>query len=260
MSTVLEIPGAFNYREFGGLTTADNKSIKNRRLIRGGFLSQVTEAGLLQLRDYGVRLVIDLRSPGEVEKFPDRLLPMMKYLHIPVFDDDPTDSTMSDEEYTRQFAKDKQFGYERMLRSYRKMVMDQHAIAAYRDFFKAILLCANEGTILFHCSAGKDRTGFCSYLLLYVLGVSDNTNLAFYLDSNEASKKRIQWRIGEAKKTQLGAKFVQSVKDLVVVKPDYLEQALSLINYEYGGLSAYLREQIGLSAQDQKELRKKLVN
>ncbi|KRK47254.1 tyrosine-protein phosphatase [Secundilactobacillus kimchicus] len=247
MSIDLKIPGTFNFRDFSEVNGTDGPSLKPLQLVRGGFLSDVTDLGLATLAEYGIKTVIDLRSPNEMATFPDRLSPQMRYLKIPVFDDDPTSSTMSDKEIKRLYADDDQFGYNRMLRSYRKMVIDPHAIAAYQDFFEAIITYAEDGGILFHCSAGKDRTGFCSYLLLAVLGVSEQANMDFYLASNAASTDRIKWRLDQAKKDHLGSCFIQSVHDLVVVRRAYIEQAVSLINDQFGGIDAYVRDVVGLT-------------
>ncbi|WP_288530574.1 tyrosine-protein phosphatase [uncultured Secundilactobacillus sp.] len=259
MSIDLKIPGTFNFRDFSEVNEIDGPSFKQRQLVRGGFLSAVTDSGLATLDEYGIKTVIDLRSPNETVIFPDRLSSQMRYLKIPVFDDDPTSSTMSDKEIKRLYADDDQFGYNRMLRSYRKMVIDPHAIAAYQDFFEAIITYAEKGGILFHCSAGKDRTGFCSYLLLAVLGVSEQANREFYLASNHASTDRIKWRLDQAKKEHLGRCFVQSVHDLVVVKKAYIEQAVSLINDQFGGINAYVTDTIGLTDSMIESLKQVLI-
>lgn len=260
MMATLEIPGTFNFRDFGGISIANGQKIKSHRLIRGGYLSDITEEGLIALRDYGVRTVIDLRSPYETEKYPDRLLPMMRYLHIPILDDDPTSSTMTDSEMKKLYAHDDQFGYERMLRSYRRMIIDPHVADAYRKFFQALESYLSDGTILVHCSGGKDRTGVCSYLLLALLGTGNKENLAFYLESNEASKSRINQRLKAANNAHLGKCFLQSVQDLVVVRPQYLEQATSLINLEFGGINNYLKEVVGIPAQSKVTLQQKLIS
>lgn len=255
MPKVLNIPGAFNIRDLGGLTGRDNQTIEYHQLIRGGFLSEIENEGLEQLQDYGVATVIDLRSPNEVAKFPDRLSADFDYFQIPIFEDDATDSTLSIDEINKLYANDDQYGYERMLKSYRKMVIEPHAINAFGNFFRRLIVASQKGGILFHCSAGKDRTGVTGYLLLAILGVDASSNFDNYLASNAASRERIAWRISEAKKAHLGACFVRSIHDLVVVKRDYLEQATSLINYEFGGIDEFVRSEIGLSDEETDALR-----
>lgn len=256
MKPMLEVRGAFNLCDLGGLQTTDEKVIKRQKLLKGGYLTDVDDQGLLNLYSYGVRTILDLRSPSEIERYPDRVLPSMTYQELSIFDDDPTSSTMSDQQINRIYAQDAQFGQERMLRSYRKMILDHHAIRAYKRFFEALITYGPKGCLFFHCSAGKDRTGFCTYLLLSILGVPASKNVDFYLAANENSRDRIAWRLSEAKKMQLGRSFVNSVHDLVVVKPEYLEQATSLIQLEFGSANMFIKDVIGVTEAQVSELKR----
>ncbi|GAY73608.1 tyrosine-protein phosphatase [Lentilactobacillus kosonis] len=245
--SILEIPGTFNLRDLGGLKANDNKTVKAHKLLRGGYLTDISDGGVKMIEDYGIKTVIDLRSSSEISQYPDRLSSSINYLNIPLFDDDTTSSTKSLAEINRAYANDNQYGYERMMRSYRKFVTDPHAINAFREFFYAVAEFGQQDNgILFHCSAGKDRTGICTYLLLSILGVNQTDIKLNYLESNDASEKRIQWRLDEAKKMKLGRDFVKSISDLIVVNDDYLEQATSIINEVYGGLSEFIFNEVGL--------------
>ena len=250
MVNLLTVPGAFNVRDLGGILGRDNRKIIDHKLIRAGYLSDINETGNQNLLNYGVKTIIDLRSPDEVTTYPDKISSEFNYLKVPIFPDDVTASTSTLDEINTRYARDSEYGYERMLQSYRRMVIDPHAICGYHAFFQAILDHRADGGILFHCSAGKDRTGICSYLLLAVLGVNPQRNLQDYLDSNPASKDRINSRMQEAKNRQLGQCFVTSIHDLAVVSLDYIEQPLSLINYEFGGMTAFIKDEIELSDSD----------
>lgn len=251
---VLPVTNGVNFRDLGGYTTPDGRQVKWRKLFRSGHLSRLTLTDQQLLLKSGVSIDIDLRSTAELAQFPDRLPNGIRFKHLPVFDDDETESTGTANQLQHQYSQDAQSGYRQMLYVYRRLASKEQPQQAYRKFFQYLLTYGEQEGILFHCSAGKDRTGLAAVLLLSVLGVEPDQILADYLLTNKLSKGRVRTRTEEAKAANMNENFVQSIQDLSVVKANYLYEALSQIATTYGGIQSYLRDVIGLTVKSQLRL------
>ncbi|WP_263854616.1 tyrosine-protein phosphatase [Levilactobacillus brevis] len=103
---VLQLDGGFNFRDLGGYPSAQQTTVKWHRLMRAAHLANLTAADCQQLEDLGFKLVVDLRSTAEAQQFPDQLGPQMRRIHLPVFDNDETESAASTAQIQRLFARD----------------------------------------------------------------------------------------------------------------------------------------------------------
>ncbi|MFF3072281.1 tyrosine-protein phosphatase [Kitasatospora sp. NPDC057936] len=211
----LGLRGAVNARDLGGCRTADGRVLRPGTVLRSDGLNHVTEDDLNALRALGLRRVVDLRSLDEVrEAGPDRVpgLPVPELArdlpagtaltvepdaedgvtlhHLPVFAPDfdiyvTLRDALADRSPARQRAL---LGDGRaaamMTGLYRWFVTDRLARERFADVLR--LLAAPDGPpLLFHCTAGKDRTGWVSALLLTALGVDREAVVADYLLTNE---------------------------------------------------------------------------
>ena len=140
----IDLEGARNVRELGGYVTSDGRVTRNGVFLRGDGTHALTEADLIKLHNAGITLVIDMRSPDEVEKFPSRFSAVedIRYENVIMFDGLQLLFT-SDE------MPDSMAGlYCRLLDGCKEQ---------YARIFRFFL--DNEGVSLFHCTAAKDRTG-----------------------------------------------------------------------------------------------------
>ncbi|MFC6259560.1 tyrosine-protein phosphatase [Levilactobacillus fujinensis] len=249
----IKLKNGFNCRDLGGYQTTSGRMVKAHKLIRAGYLSDLDSADQQVLDDYGVRTVIDLRSPMEILKYPDQLSGRSRYLRIPVSRQDLTESTANLRSLAGQLT-DKRAGFQLMMRSYQQLIVNVEAQQAYRHFFQ-VLLSSASGGILFHCSSGKDRTGLLTILTLMMLGVPDDVVKADYLQSNWVSAIRVNDRLNEAKRVSGNLAYLQSIFDLSIVREAYFERVLSIINDQYGGIKSYCYEQLGLSEDDLTKLK-----
>lgn len=252
---VIPVENGVNFRDMGGYTTSDGLTVKWHKLFRSGHLSALTENDQQVLLDCGVTVDIDLRSTAELAQFPDRLPNGIWFKHLPVFDDDETESTGTAANLQRQYSSDAKSGYQQMLYVYRRLAGKQQPQQAYRQFFQYLLAHGSDEGILFHCSAGKDRTGFAAVLLLTVLGVEPGQIVADYLLTNPLSKARVQARVQEARDAEMNDNFIQSIRDLSVVTEAYLYQALAQIVTKYGGMQQFLCRVLGLTTANVSRLR-----
>ena len=144
-----------------------------------------------------------------------------------------------------------------MIKAYEDMINSNNAQRAYRTFFDYLLANDQENEVLlFHCTAGKDRTGFGAFLILSALGVPLSTIKQDYLLTNITTKDFVNNMVQEAKKDGQSEGVLKSIRDIQSVHPEYLDHAVSVINANYGSIHDYLRNVMKLSATDLMDLRR----
>ena len=179
---MLDLKGGVNFRELGGYSTIDGKHVKWQKILRSGNMTDLTDDDLQFLTDYGLRIDVDFRSPAETEYYADRYPEKAAYVNLPVYPfSKPLFKNLGIVNYMKMKVDDQDYADQ----SYVQMLVDQHARMAYQRMFE--LLLANdkpEQSLVFHCSAGKDRTGVAAFLILSALQVKPEEILKDYLLTN----------------------------------------------------------------------------
>jgi protein-tyrosine phosphatase len=173
MSRHLHFPELHNARDLGGLPTQSGAVTRWRAFVRTDGLHNLNDEGRAALHDYGVRTVIDLRMPEELSNLPNPLQgdPRVNFVHVSLLGLPGDESWKLNKTIVgphREWA----------------LMMLEHSKPRFADVFKAIA-GAPEGTVLFHCHAGKDRTGLIADLLLDLAGVPEPEIVDDYDLSNE---------------------------------------------------------------------------
>lgn len=185
------LPAFLNFRDLGGLKTADGRQIKCKKLFRCAPLHPKTEEDRRFIENLNLDAVIDLRTEAEAKEIPDVLPDGVQYVSASVFNTPdalaivPTKDTFFRllRANNAEIARYKQNIYQ----SYKIMTRANYA---YEEIFKRM----DKGeTIAFHCTAGKDRTGFGAFLVEYSLGRTLDDCRAEYLKSNEYRKPEIDY-------------------------------------------------------------------
>ncbi len=162
----LPIDNLENCRELGGYGTSEGEQTKWHAFLRSGEMSRLTPEDVAFLREYGVRTVIDLRRSDEIEKHPNVLAgeSFCRYHNIPLFGGQTAEGEV-------QWTGEISLGdvYVEWL---------EHS-PAVKEIFEVISE-AEEGTVVFHCQAGKDRTGVVAMLLLALAGVEEKDIVSNY--------------------------------------------------------------------------------
>ncbi len=254
---MLDFEGIHNFRDLGGYTTSDGRSVQWGRLYRSGHLANASSHDLQQLQRLQLSTLIDFRSAAERAEEPSRLpaTPPFEVLHIPTLDEG--NQAMVGE--LRQRVETGNFaGFDPnafMLEANRQFATT--FTTQYRTFMHAVLE-ANGNPVAWHCTAGKDRTGFAAAILLRVLGVPQDQVMADYLASREPA---LAARRSELLLLRLfkGAEAADTVAAMLGVEERWLQTAFATIDTHWESFDRYVSEGLQLSAEDVERLRQNLL-
>lgn len=235
-SSCLALENINNARDLGGMPAAGGRRVRCGKLFRSGNPAVASAADLDALRALALDLVIDFRSPAEKAADESAFAKHFNVVATPVLDG----SMAMDLLMPRLRASTPAQVHGFMEQAYADFPV------RYRSAFAGLMERAQEGrTMLFHCTAGKDRTGFASLLLLSALGVSADDILADYLASNEHNRRFIAGVLSQI--VPLGVRE-DVMMPLLEVRPAYLEASLHAIRSEYGNVDRYLCDGLGVDA------------
>ena len=246
---LVRLASADNFRDVAGIDTpyvaADGVPLRRGVLFRSNEL-QLSDADAASIADLGVTAVYDLRHDHEVEAHPDVPIPGAEWHHLEV-KGIPMDAVSN--------LETREAGTEVMHEVYRSFVDKPGARAAFSELLSRI--AETDGSHLFHCTAGKDRTGWASALLLHVAGVDEETIRADYLLTNQFSSGTREKYLGLVEE-HLGPDKVEVYERVMVADADYLQTAYDTAAEAYGDLDGYLRDGLGLSDETLARLRAKI--
>lgn len=249
----IALPGAVNLRDFGGYATTDGRQVRRRRLYRSGTLTHLTEDARQAFAELQVGLICDFRRQEERLEEPTPFpADAPRRLEIPI---DPG-SAVAMRQRLRDASLDLKQRIDFMVGINRELARD-HA-DDYARMFEA-LLELDEGALLVHCAAGKDRTGFACALILHALGVPEDTVLEDYLLTNETMdfEGYVLPRLARWEPAAIPDR--ESIMALAGVRPEYLRAAYAAIEAEFEGVEHYIQRAVGLDAAARELLRTRLL-
>jgi protein-tyrosine phosphatase len=238
------IPDATNLRDLGGHRTVDGATVKWRTLYRSNEFSGLSDAAMSALAGIGIRTICDFRHDDERTAAATRLPPgcELQTHHLPIRPRSPVSAVLTAKEASASDLR-------RALQAvYRSFVTD-HA-PAYRSLFDRLVDHAHY-PLVFHCSAGKDRTGVAAALVLTALGVPKDTVFEEYLLTNTywtAPAHLLPNISGEARDA------------LMEAHADYLAAAYEAIDESFGSMDRYLDDAMGLTPQRREQLEANLLD
>ena len=255
----IELEKLPNVRDLGYLRTASGANIRAHRLIRSGALAEASDEDIRVLvDDYQVRTVIDLRTPDEQAGSPDPKdrMPEVSFYDVPILGSTTAGITRAGEqpdiadapdapEPPDAFSMMTHDPHQLMMELYGVMLLDDAGVKGYARFFE-ILLQSDDGAVLWHCSAGKDRAGLATVLLLHVLRVSRDAITADYLVTNRYLADRlddIRKHMPEQFQDEAALKMLQVFNSADTA---FLDAGISAVEQKYGSLDRYLSEALGL--------------
>lgn len=250
----LPLQGAFNFRDLGGYETIDGRRVKWGKLYRSEELAGLTKDDINYLQQSGLKLICDYRTDFEVKHKPNPSITGARQVCLPVMQDLAKDLNINEffqvgdlsvlgkpGEYLVNMNKDFVTGNEAFV----------HFLQLAQD--------PENLPLVNHCTAGKDRTGFGSALLLLLLGVPEETVMQDYLLSNGFREKLNQNMMAflgaklqnEESKEILGAMFE--------ARAEYLQAAIDEIQHKYRNIEVYAEKGLGLTKEQLDKMKQLLL-
>ena len=230
----IELTSVHNFRDLGGYETSDGRTVKWRTIFRADGLGRMTDEDLDVLRPLGLRTVVDLRTARELDhrgRFPFETYPV-SFHHLSVLD-----RTWDREAARRENLPAAEF----LHRAYRQMLRDGATrFAAAFD----VLAAPDALPAVFHCAAGKDRTGLLAALLLGGLGVGHDDVVADYVLTQQTMELIVARAAAED--PTIAATLEAVPKSFHTADPEAMSRVLSDLEREHGSVRGYVRS-IGVS-------------
>jgi protein-tyrosine phosphatase len=243
------LQGTSNFRDLGGYPAAGGKHVKWGHIYRSADISKLTDSDLQALQSRHVALVCDLRGPQEYAQAPDRLPTGVRRLELPAGSEKIDPRLLS--------GGAKTINRDSLMRAVYTTI--SFFPAKYKPMFDELLALPGDEALLFHCTAGKDRTGIGAALVLSALGVDRRTILRDYAATDT------YWRAGREQSLQrmaqagLSAEAVNAVRPLMAANPAYLAGTFAIIDKQYGSVDKYLATEMGLTPKKLATLRTKYL-
>jgi protein-tyrosine phosphatase len=230
---VVALEGGSNFRDLGGYATTDGRTVRRGSVFRSAHLGTLTDADRLAIGRLGVRTVVDLRGVNEAAETPHRVEGLgCRIVGAPI---EPSGG-----EKIRHAVADSSVNpfliVQLMTENYRDY--PRRCTPGFHTLFSA-LSDDDHRPLVFHCTAGKDRTGFASALLLTLLGVPWETVMEDYLRTNDL------WigHIGRYPELDIDTRAA-----IVEARTPYLEAAFDVVRADYGSPEAFAEKTLGLDA------------
>src|SRR5207237_877123 len=238
----LNLEGASNFRDLGGYAARDGRKVRWRQIFRSNHLGHVTEADIAILRSLGVGSAFDFRGSEE------RVTALCGIGEITVHSlpIEPTVVASLRARAAAGTALSSIDAVDVMRDSYRDYV--RHNTPSFRTLFGHLL--EDRAPLVIHCTAGKDRTGFASALILHALGVPDNVVAEDYLLTNRHYRRDV------SSASDLPADVLDAIGS---VEASYLAAAFEAVDSEYGDLETYLRDGLKLGAAERTALKERYL-
>jgi protein tyrosine/serine phosphatase/uncharacterized protein YhjY with autotransporter beta-barrel domain len=239
-----------NFRDVAGITTAystaHDGTMRTGVFYRSNAITP-SAADLATLNSLGIKAVYDLRTPSEIAGTPDTMLNGATYQNIDIIG-----ATTSGSNITNISFNSAADAVAMMEQTNRAFVNDAGMRSQFGTLFNA--LASVDAAQLFHCTAGKDRTGWTAAVLQSIAGVDNATIMANYLATNDYTAARVAATL-KAMPPSMAAVY----GPLLGVQASYLQAGLDEVTAQYGTMDNYLKQGLGLSQETIYVLRGKLV-
>ena len=248
-----------NFRDLGGMTGADGRKIKPGMIIRGGNLHGASEKDIEKLSEM-LDLIVDFRTEGEIAEQPDPEIPGVEYWHLPVLatlTEGVSREKEADKNSFQKFMMDPQGAEDYMKKTYAHMAVSEFALSQQKLLLERLL---NPGrkAVLFHCTAGKDRTGGFASIFEAILGVDKDDILEDYLLTNEASKENIDRMIAHitSRPGLDKERVIPALQAMFGARESYFNAFMEEAERVYGSLDGFMEKALGIGEEEKNRFRK----
>ena len=254
---LLQIPGTKNFRDMGGYKTADGKTVKWNMVYRSDSLAHLDSAGMTAFSDLGIRTITDLRSEPERIQEPNRIpavYPGTRYQVLPI-NDRPVDIRALGKRIITGKVTDAEISD---LLDHRRFITN----SSHRGYWGQWLAeLANDDATphLFHCTSGKDRTGFGGSIFLLALGVPKETVQQDFLLSNLVLEDYNAARIAEIDKIVPGKIDEALFRKILGVSQKTIEASFAEMDSQYGSVDGFIRDGLEIDDETRQRLKNKFL-
>jgi protein-tyrosine phosphatase len=259
----VRLQGQPNFRDIGGYITSDGRKVKQGLVFRSGELPRLTDKDVQTLQALDIKTVVNFLQQPEIDaRGEDRLPPNVRQIHLPM-------STAVDPELPVKILRARQTGdftnvpVEFNPEIHRLLI--QEANSEYASLIREVARPENR-PLVFHCSHGVHRTGTAAAILLSALGVSWETVREDYLLSNAYRKDEIERRLVELQALAAETFDIEpeqvdmtNIKAFYILQPEYIDASLEQSIKQYGSMSNYIREGLGITDKELVNLREQLL-
>ncbi|KAF9076016.1 protein-tyrosine phosphatase-like protein [Rhodocollybia butyracea] len=252
----VDVEGVVNIRSVGRYTTTAGRAVKPNIIYRSGDVSSITERGRKQFSELGVHIVFDFRADAEIKDFDSSTPPIegVKMIRTPAGIQrafDPVSVAMRLKHWEENELEAFLSLYEEILET-------------GKDAFKTVFLHLRdhpEEPCLVHCTAGKDRTGIFTTLLLLILGVEDRHIVDEYALTTIGLEPALPMLTRKMEKVAVYRENWKGMQNMGSSKPETMTAVLQLIQTKYDGAEGYFKTHLNLNGEDIAKIRKNfLVN
>jgi protein-tyrosine phosphatase len=259
----IPLEGAINFRDLGGYSTIDGRFVRWGLVYRTDHLTALTARDYADIERLGIRLVCDLRTSGERGRAPTKWMgPAPAFLEVPVLTDADlarSTATVPPEEFKRRVAAAAKGERPPVSGNYDRYVLEYPG--SYHQIFRRLV--SGDLPAITHCTAGQDRTGVFSAMLLTMLGVPWDTVVGDYLLtsryrwSDEIVRQRgLDWQRQYGLDEPPSPAVIRTMQGL---RAETLKATFDTITRRYGSFDIFRREELGVSDEDLATLRERLL-
>jgi len=256
---VIQLEGTLNFRDFGGFATREGRFLKWGLLYRSENLARVPHREAPKLKRLGLETVVDLQTPNESKSRPDGVVREAGIRLLPV----PIYPRREDPGRVRQLAWFLSGGFGefdplQFVESYYRRIAFDHP-----DQIRRIVTLISDAAnlpILFHCTGGKDRTGFVAAITQLVVGVPRDTVLADYMLTEPLLEPRFDALIRRYRRMTLFRISADTIRPILEARREYLEQILDEVLERYGSIENYLVSGCGVLPETLASLRDTILD
>ena len=257
-----------NARDLGGMVGAGGHTVRPHRLLRTAHLHDASAADLARLHEeYNLARIFDFRSLGEAEALPDQDVQGATHHLLPTIDlsaEKLTEQPIPQEAFLDLEAHIVNYSFypevQKMAANmYPSLIRSEYSQLQYATFLRLIIESPEDSGMLWHCFQGKDRTGWGAAFVLSALGVEREAIIADFDLSNTAYRSLVAKLNTEIDARGGGEKEKEVILAFMGVSTPNFIRTLDLIDREFGGMIAYLHEQLFLTHEDIQILRKRYL-
>ena len=248
---ILALDGPLNFRDIGGYQNDKGQHVKWNKIYRSDSLSSLSDEDQAKLAERRITVDVDLRSRYEQNSAPDKLWPNVRFVDAHVYSENRKQNK-GDNKLYRFVHHIPDMGDNWLGQIYQQVLLNSHSQHEFAKIFAELIELPEEDALVYHCSAGKDRTGMTSALILTALGVDDDTISRDYLLTNEL------YDFALAKQFPDDNEIVSLVSKMNITKGEgpAIHGITETIRQGWGSFDSFFKKELGFSQKDLNRFRK----